>query len=57
LLDPPDMSKWGRNEQLHIALRSVHAFHSKYNRYPEIGDADEVSEMSKVINVEAKEKE
>jgi len=54
MLETPDMRNWGRSDHLHIALRAVHAFHYQHGRYPEINDADAVSDLAKGINEEAK---
>lgn len=49
-----DLAKFGRSDNLHISLRAIHTFHTKHKRYPEIGDSDEISQLSKNINIEAK---
>jgi len=33
---------WDKSGQLHVAIRAVHAFHSKHNVYPEEKDVAEV---------------
>jgi ubiquitin-activating enzyme E1 len=54
---PADDRFIDRSSQLHIALRTLHAFHSEHNRYPDLGDGDALSVLSKTINAEAKSKD
>lgn len=35
MLETPDLSKFGRSDQLHAALIGILSFIAKYNRYPE----------------------
>ena len=56
-LMPADDRFIDRSSQLHIALRTLHAFHSEHNRYPDLGDGDALSALSKTINAEAKSKD
>lgn len=54
MLETPDLRCFGRSEQLHIAIRAVHAFRSKHQRYPEFADQDEVLALAKTVNEQAK---
>jgi ubiquitin-activating enzyme E1 len=47
----------GRGENLHVALRAMHDFHTQHGHYPTIEDGDAVVAMAKEINAAAKEKE
>lgn len=55
MLDTPDLRNWGRSDQLHIALRAIHEFHTIKGAYPEMKDADEVVVLAKKINEKAEE--
>ena len=55
MLETPDLRNWGRNDQIHIALRATHAFHQQHKRYPESNDVQEVIALAKEINAKAKE--
>ncbi len=39
-LEPPDLAKFGRSEQLHIALYGIIGFVKQEGRYPENNEAD-----------------
>jgi ubiquitin-activating enzyme E1 len=54
---PADDRFIDRSSQLHIALRTLHAYHSQHGRYPDLEDADSLSALSKTINAEAKSKD
>lgn len=53
-LETPDLRCFGRSEQLHIAIRAVHAFRTKHARYPEFADQVEVLELATEINQKGK---
>jgi ubiquitin-activating enzyme E1 len=55
MLDTPDLRNWGRSDQLHIALRAIHEYHTIKGSYPEMKDADEVVALAKKINEKAEE--
>lgn len=55
MLDTPDLRYWGRSDQLHIALRAIHEFHTIKGVYPDFADADEVVALAKKINEKAEE--
>jgi predicted RecB family endonuclease len=40
MLEPPDLSKFGRSEQLHVALFGVYDFVRQFKRYPENNEED-----------------
>jgi ubiquitin-activating enzyme E1 len=57
-LHVPDLGKFGRSEQLHIAFRAVHAFQQRHGGLPELSNAahaDEVVAIAEEINAQAKE--
>ena len=61
MLEPLDMNYFGmgRSEQLHFALRGVHAFRDAEGRYPEANAADtaKVIDLVKGLNDSAKQSE
>lgn len=61
MLEPLDMNYFGmgRSEQLHFALRGVHAFRDQEGRYPENSEADlaKVIDLVKACNDSAKQGE
>jgi len=57
MLETPDLRQFGRSEQLHVAFRAVHAFHSEHKRYPGSADVPKVLELAKALNEKAKAEE
>jgi ubiquitin-activating enzyme E1 len=56
-LHVPDLGKFGRSEQLHIAFRAVHAFQARHGSLPELNNqahADEVVALAEEINAASK---
>ena len=41
MLEPPDLAKFGRSEQLHIALFGIQEFVKKNGKFPGSGDCAE----------------
>lgn len=41
MLEPPDLAKFGRSEQLHIALFGIQEFVKKNGNFPGSGDCAE----------------
>ena len=54
MLETPDLRHFGRSDQLHVAVRTVHAFQRKHGRYPGPSDAEEVLTLARTLNAEAK---
>jgi len=46
MIEPPDLAKFGRSEQLHAALFGINNFVAENNRYPNESDYDKVLELS-----------
>lgn len=42
MIEPPDLAKFGRSEQLHAALYGIHDFCKQNKRYPTSGDVKQV---------------
>ena len=59
MLETPDLRYFGRSDQIHLAVRAVHAFNTKHSRYPEIADEDieQVLAIATEINEAGKGKE
>jgi ubiquitin-activating enzyme E1 len=56
MLEPPDLAKFGRSEQLHYALFGILGFLQKENRYPGAGDVEATLAIAKET-AEANKKE
>lgn len=48
-LHTPDLSKWGRSDQLHAALYGIHSFVLANKRYPATADVKVVMDLAKDI--------
>jgi len=60
MLETPDLAKFGRSDQLHVALYGICQFLKYNNKYPESGDKDaclglakECMEVNKVYDPES----
>jgi len=47
MLETPDLRNFGRSDQLHLAIHTVHQFHEKSKRYPNASDAAAIVELAK----------
>lgn len=47
MLEPPDLSKFGRSEQLHFALFGITAFVEKNKRYPSSADVKDTIDLAR----------
>jgi ubiquitin-activating enzyme E1 len=57
-LHVPDLGKFGRSEQLHIAFKAVRAFQNAHGGLPELNNlhhADEVVQFAVALNAQSKE--
>ena len=49
MLETPDLAKFGRSDQLHVALFGITEFVSANNKYPEAGDKDTCLALAKAF--------
>jgi ubiquitin-activating enzyme E1 len=54
MLELPDLGKFGRSDQLHIAFRAVWAFQKANGRYPDLADKEAFVALGKEVNAAAK---
>jgi len=49
MLETPDLAKFGRSDQLHVALFGITEFVAANNKYPETGDKDACLALAKAL--------